>query len=166
MRTDLAFSSFSLFFFVSWTDIIGYLSSSCNFFSTLRCTITFTNRVEKPRHRSLEMYSRRHNLQRCITDRYESTSRIVMRTPKRGQIDLNDRSREKIPSVRESSASSYFDKDHLKHHLQCEFCLGISKYQLRKITEDLTRENRIERMSKNLIFKKNIVHVYKINKTE
>lgn len=100
-ETDSALSAL----FVLLTDIIGSCPSPSrtSIFSplALRRAIAFTNRVEKPWHRSLKMYSRRLVLQRRIYLIDTNLHCVSWYTRRRGRIDSVDRSREKfrVPSV-------------------------------------------------------------------
>lgn len=148
MKIDFCFLSLSpsLFPRLILSIIFLHLATRLFFPLALRRTITFTSRVEKPRHWSLEMYSRRLVLQHCITDRYESTLRIVTWTPKRGQIDLSDRSWGKFSTARARViARSYFDKD--RSNIICNASSVLASWNIdwkeEQNRKNLMRENQV-----------------------
>lgn len=78
----------------------------------LRRAIAFTSSVEKPWHRSLEMYSRRLVLRHRIPDRHESTLRIMVHAEERtDRFGRSISEKFRVPFVRESYKWPYFDKD-------------------------------------------------------
>jgi len=96
---------------LDWYHRLFFFILQLGFFFPLRYTITFISRVEKPRHRSLKIYSRRLVLQHSTTDQYESTLRIVTRHSKEDRsiwaIDLRENSVYRPWVI----TRSYFDKD-------------------------------------------------------
>lgn len=105
------FCSLFLSLFPGLISSVIFLYLATRLFFPLRYTITFISRVEKPRHRSLKIYSRRLVLQHSTTDQYESTLRIVTRHSREDRsiwaIDLRENSVYRPWVI----TRSYFDKD-------------------------------------------------------